>query len=172
MSKPNSPVTRPKTPDALTRVRTIYRSFESRQQAGDWPRECVARTECCRFRLTGETPHLTLGEALVAAAAFRATGRKSLPPAVDDGSCPLLDRTSGRCLIYSDRPFACRTHFCNAAGGAVPRRDVIEEIRQLEAIDAELGGDGPRRIQPALDAALASHRNASARGRKSRRPLA
>ncbi|MGC9941087.1 MAG: YkgJ family cysteine cluster protein, partial [Verrucomicrobiota bacterium] len=117
-------------------------------------RICVARTECCQFQLTGLTPYLTKGEALVAAKGFRATGRKELPVSAD-GTCPLLERETGRCLIYADRPFGCRTHFCEAAGGPYPRKHVLDLIRRLEEVDHRLKGDGPRRIQAALETALA-----------------
>jgi len=43
------------------------------------PRNCVRKTEWLSFQLDGRTPYLTKGEAVVAATAFRATGRKSLP---------------------------------------------------------------------------------------------
>jgi Fe-S-cluster containining protein len=99
------------------------------------------------------TPQLTKGEALVAAKGFRATGRKELPESAD-GACPLLQRATGRCLIYADRPFGCRTHFCKAAGGPHAREDVLDLIRRLEEVDRQLGGDGPRKIQAAVAAAL------------------
>jgi len=116
-------------------------------------RACVARTECCQFRLTGLTPQLTKGEALVAAKGFRATGRKELPESAD-GVCPLLKRETGRCMIYADRPFGCRTHFCAAAGGPHPRKPILDLIRRLEELDHQLGGDGPRKIEAALVTAL------------------
>jgi Fe-S-cluster containining protein len=109
--------------------------------------------ECCHFKLTGRTPYLTKGEALLAARALRATGRTELPenPA---GACPLLDFTSGNCLIYDSRPFGCRTHFCAAAGGPYGRREVIDLIRRLETVDESLGGTGPRQLQSAISDAL------------------
>lgn len=116
-------------------------------------RACVARTECCQFQLTGLTPQLTKGEALVAAKGFRATGRSKLPESTD-GACPLLQRATGKCMIYADRPFGCRTHFCDAAGGPYARKEVIDLIRRLEEVDRQLGGDGPRKIQAAVAAAL------------------
>ena len=79
-------------------------------------RNCVRLKECCHFKLTGRTPYLTKGEALLAAKALRATGRTRLPENTT-GACPLLDSSSGNCLIYESRPFGCRTHFCAAAGG-------------------------------------------------------
>lgn len=66
----------------------------------------------------------------------------------------MLKRETGRCLIYTDRPFGCRTHFCDAAGGPYPRKLVLDLIRRLEEVDQELGGDGPRKIEAALKAAM------------------
>jgi Fe-S-cluster containining protein len=130
---------------ALAEVRAVYAELAKRPLE----RACLVRTECCQFQLTGLTPHLTKGEALVAVKGLRATGRKELPPA-EDGICPLLKRETGRCLIYADRPFGCRTHFCAAAGGPYPRKLVLDLIRRLEEVDRQLGGDGPRKIEAAL----------------------
>ena len=133
---------------ALTEVRAIYRELESRPIE----RGCTSLTQCCRFRLTGRTPQLTRGEALLAAQAVRASGRKALPES-RDGACPLL-REDGRCLIYADRPFGCRTHFCAAAGGPYARTEVLDLIRRLEALDVRLDGDGPRALPAAVEAEL------------------
>jgi Fe-S-cluster containining protein len=130
---------------ALASVRDVYAELAKRPVE----RQCIARTQCCQFQLTGLTPVLTKGEALLAAKAFRATGRKKLPVR-KDGACPLLHTETGRCLIYADRPFGCRTHFCEAAGGMIPRKDVVDLIRRLEEIDRELGGDGPHQIVTAI----------------------
>ena len=134
---------------ALDQVRQIYRDLAARPIE----RHCELRTECCHFKLTGKTPYLTRGEALLAARALKATGRKSLP-ARHDGACPLLDPPTSRCLIYEDRPFGCRTHFCAAAGGPYARREVIDLIRRLEAIDEKLGGDGPHALPAAVSRLL------------------
>ena len=131
-------------------VRQVYAELAARPSE----RQCLRRSECCQFKLTGLIPYLTKGEALLAARAWRATGRKILPNDTD-GACPLLDRTSGKCLIYADRPFACRTHFCLAAGGPLARGEVLDLIRRLETLDARLGGDGPRTLPGAVAAALA-----------------
>jgi hypothetical protein len=133
----------------LAEVRAVYAELEKRPLE----RDCIARTECCQFKLTGLTPYLTKGEALVLARGFRATGRKAIPEP-EDGSCPMLKRETGRCLVYADRPFGCRTHFCEAAGGAYPRKQVLDLIRRLEKVDLLLGGDGPRKIESALAGAL------------------
>ena len=137
---------------ASAEVRQIYAELAQRP----FERQCLRRTECCHFKLTGLTPYLTKGEALVAARALRASGRKSLPRS-PDGTCPLLDQGSGKCLIYADRPFGCRTHFCAAAGGPLARREVLDFIRRLEVIDRQLGGDGSRKLPGAIKAALAEY---------------
>lgn len=134
---------------ALDEVRTIYRELAARPVE----RNCTLRTECCRFKLTGKTPYLTRGEALLAARALKATGRKSLPSR-DDGVCPLLEPRTSRCMIYESRPFGCRTHFCAPAGGPYARHEVIDLIRRLEDIDTQLGGDGPRALPGAIDHTL------------------
>jgi uncharacterized protein len=134
---------------ALNEVRLAYADLSLRPIE----RNCVRVKECCHFKLTGRTPYLTKGEALLAARALRATGRTQLPEN-PTGACPMLDSTSGDCLIYDSRPFGCRTHFCAAAGGPYPRREVIDLIRRLEVVDESLGGTGPRLLQNAITDAL------------------
>src|SRR5438270_1688213 len=134
---------------ALAEVRQVYVDLVQRPIE----RNCVRKTECCHLKLTGRTPYLTKGEAIVAAKAFRATGRKSLPENAD-GTCPMLQQETGNCLIYEDRPFGCRTHFCAAAGGPVARREVLDLIRRLEKVDVDLGGNGPRTLPNAIATAL------------------
>jgi hypothetical protein len=146
MRHPQKPAATRSAPEAtIAAVREIYADLARRPVE----RSCIRRTECCQFRLTGQMPWLTDAEALLAAKAFRATGRTRLPEPAD-GSCPMLEPGSGRCLIYADRPFACRTHFCEAAGGPYARREVLDLIRRLEALSAPMGGDGPRPIASAL----------------------
>ena len=130
---------------ALAEVRQVYVDLAQRPIE----RNCTRRTECCHFKLTGRTPYLTKGEAIVAAKALRATGRKSLPENADR-SCPMLQKETGNCLIYEDRPFGCRTHFCAAAGGPIARREVVDLIRRLEDVDLALSGSGPRLLQNAV----------------------
>ncbi len=135
--------------EAVATVQTIYAELAARPIE----RACISRTECCRFKLTGKTPYLTKGEALVAAKAWRATGRTRLPES-PDGACPLLDRATGRCQIYEGRPFGCRTHFCAAAGGPYARREVVDLIHRLEDLDRALGGDGALPLPAAVANAL------------------
>src|SRR4029078_4239106 len=134
---------------AVEEVRNVYVDLAARPI----DRNCVRLKECCHFKLTGRTPYLTKGEAVVSARALRATGRKVLP-VNPTGACPLLDPESGNCLIYESRPFGCRTHFCAAAGGPYSRREVVDLIGRLEAIDDSLGGTGPRTLQNAIASAL------------------
>lgn len=135
--------------NALDEVRRVYADLAARPI----DRNCVRLKECCHFKLTGRTPYLTKGEAMVAAKAVRATGRTQLPNS-PSGACPLLEETTGNCLIYEARPFGCRTHFCAAAGGPYSRLEVLDLIRRLEAVDESLGGSGPRLLQNAMDVAL------------------
>lgn len=149
--KKRRPSLDPRETTAIVEVRAVYGDLAARPIT----RACTLRTECCQFKLTGRTPQLTRGEALVAAKALRATGRKQLPNRTD-GACPLLDERTARCLIYDGRPFGCRTHYCAAAGGPTARRDVLDLIRRLEVIDEQLDGDGPHPIHSAVERALAS----------------
>lgn len=130
--------------EIIKRVEAVY------QEVGRLPmeRNCTGRAECCHFKLTGRTPYLTKGEAVLAAKAWKASGRKILP-AKKDGSCPFLD-DSEKCRIYESRPFGCRTHFCAQAGGPFARRDVIHLIRDLEQIDHELRGRGALPLDTAI----------------------
>ena len=134
---------------SLSEVRHVYADLATRPI----DRSCVRMKECCHFKLTGRTPYLTKGEALVAASALHATGRKRLPTN-PNGACPLLNAETGDCLIYDSRPFGCRTHFCAAAGGPYSRREVVDLIRRLEKVDESLGGDGPRMLPGAIADAL------------------
>jgi len=130
-------------------VQEIYAELEKRPIE----RDCLRRTECCQFRLTGRTPFLTAAEAVLAARAFRSTGRSKLPK-TEDGSCPMLDQGSGKCTIYADRPFGCRTHFCAAAGGPYSRREVVDLIHRLEDVSSRLGRLDARRLPDAVAFAL------------------
>ncbi len=148
---------------ALVEMRAVYAELAARPV----DRQCTGRAGCCQFRLTGKTPQLTRGEALVLAAGWKASGRKSVPDRAD-GACPLLD-TQDRCLVYASRPFGCRTHFCAAAGGPLARSGLIDLIRRLEKVDESLHGDGPKPLGQALAEALAVDTSKRARSVKNRR---
>jgi uncharacterized protein len=114
-------------------------------------RNCTGIAECCHFKLTGRTPNLTKAEALLAVKAARASGRKELPPSGAGGACPLLK--DAKCLIYQDRPFGCRTHFCKAAGGPYTRDSVRALIQRLEALSLQLGAREASNLPTALETA-------------------
>jgi Fe-S-cluster containining protein len=135
--------------ETIRAVMEIYAEWEKRPLQ----RNCTGLDDCCRFRLVGHTPYLTKGEALVAAKAWRAAGRKEVVvPA--DGSCPFLHPVTGKCRIYQGRPFGCRTHFCDAAGGPAHRNEVRDLIHRLEEIDHRLGGNGGVSLPVAVSAAM------------------
>src|SRR5688500_17905287 len=136
---------RPSDPSAaLAEVEAVYADLAKRPVE----RACTRLTECCQFQLTGATPQLTRGEAMLAGKALRAAGRTKLPERAD-GACPLLT-SLGKCMIYDARAFGCRTHFCAAAGGPYARREVLDLIRRLEAVDVETGGVGPLPLPTAM----------------------
>ncbi len=138
------------TSDACRQTRAIYQALADRPIE----RSCERRKDCCHFKLTGRTPLLTKGEAILAATALRQTGRRRLP-SNSSGACPMLNIATGDCLIYESRPFGCRTHFCPAAGGPYARSEVLDLIRSLEELDHRLGGDGVHKIENAVADALA-----------------
>jgi len=140
---------KPAPDDVSRQVREIYAEWQQRPIQ----RNCTGLADCCRFRLAGHTPYLTRGEALVAAKAWKAAGRKDVVvPA--DGSCPFLHPKNGRCQIYEGRPFGCRTHFCDAAGGPASRGEVRDLIQRLEEIDTRLGGNGSMNLPTAMKEAM------------------
>ena len=59
----------------MEEVRQVYADLSLRPIQ----RDCVRLKECCHFKLTGRTPFLTKGEALLAAKALRASGRREMP---------------------------------------------------------------------------------------------
>ena len=129
----------------IQETQAIYSELAGR----NFERSCTGIAQCCQFRLTGKTPHLTRGEAITTWAAVKASGRKTLPESVN-GACPLLHPVALRCMVYAGRPFGCRTHFCGTAGGPLSRNGVVDLIRRLETLDANLGGDGSKPIESAL----------------------
>lgn len=137
--------------EAVEKVRAVYEELERRPIE----RACELRSECCHFKLTGETPYLTAGEALVVAEALHGSGHARLQER-PEGECPLLDSRTLKCRVYEARPFGCRTHFCSAAGGPYPRRAVVDLIRRLEDVDVALGGNGGRSLPGAVRDALST----------------
>ena len=129
----------------LTEVRAVYADLAKRPVQ----RDCIRRTECCQFKLTGVMPLVTKGEVALMVKALRTAGRTELPKPKIEGACPML-QANGKCLTYEARPFGCRTHFCEAAGGPYSRKEVLDLIRRLESVDTELQGEGPHKLDIGL----------------------
>ena len=120
------------------------------------PRNCIRRTQCCRFAETGREPYVTRAETDFLFAVLRASGRR-MPPPREDGACPFLDRDEKTCTVYEGRPFGCRTNFCREAGGAVTAAELRTSLDKLRALDEALGGDGPRPLTRVLNDIARSH---------------
>lgn len=77
---------------------------------------CDSSTECCRFSITGREPQVTQAEWNLVVAELKRQGRR-MPdvPEDDDGRCPFLHATTGKCVVYASRPLGCRTFFCERA---------------------------------------------------------
>jgi uncharacterized protein len=153
--------TRPNDPTAaMAEVNSVYADLAKRPVE----RACTRLTECCQFQLTGATPMVTRGEAMVMGKALRASGRTKVPERAD-GACPMLS-SMGKCMIYEARPFGCRTHFCAAAGGPYARREVLDLIRRLEVVDFQTGGVGPLPLLTAVKQVMSEElpKRAASRG--------
>jgi Fe-S-cluster containining protein len=138
--------------ELLAELGALYEDAD-RLHAG---RACPASTECCRFGITGREPYVTSIEILAIERAVRARGgplsekRRALPltrDGVRERVCALLD-DKGRCSVYANRPFGCRTFFCERA--TPPHADtrgeeraLVNRLREL-ALRHSPGGDAPR----------------------------
>lgn len=116
------------TPSEST-LDTIYAELARLNEGASCPRS----GRCCRFRETGRVPYVWPVEAN---RVLRAIGRRGgrMPRGAGEENCPLL-LPDGGCSIYADRPFGCRTFFCDDA--VLPpgrRRQAIERLaRELRA---------------------------------------
>lgn len=112
-------------PEPAAELDTIYRELDALFASSSCPRS----TRCCKFKQTGRTPYVSPPEIeRVLKAIDRRGGR--LPKDTTEGDCPLLLPTGG-CSIYADRPFGCRTYFCDDA--TLPegnRRPEVERLAQ------------------------------------------
>ncbi len=104
---------------AQKEVRAVYRQAD----AAYAPYSCPASGECCQLAVTRRQPWLWQPE-------WELLSRgRPLPPPRADGGCPYLDATGLRCSVYADRPFGCRTFFCERIRG--PSRQPAEAVATL-----------------------------------------
>lgn len=136
------------TPTRATTLRLLAGLYRQ-ADAAYAPFSCPASGECCNLARTGRPPYLWTPEWDALRAALERTGR-TMPPARADGGCPFLDDSGKRCSVYADRPFGCRTFFCERIRGPAkqPLEAVVRISRKLEelsvAVDPEL--QAPRSI--------------------------
>lgn len=131
---------------ALRRLAAIYRQADEAYARFS----CPASAECCQLSRRGRQPWLWEVEWAALESALARQGRQ-VPPPRADGACPLLDADGRRCTVYADRPFGCRTYFCErASGGRHPLEAVVALSTRLEAlaleVDPDAGAEGPRPI--------------------------
>jgi Fe-S-cluster containining protein len=119
---------------ALQELRAIYRQAD----AAYAPFSCPASGECCQLAKTKRQPWLWAPEWLLLAR------HHPLPPPREDGACPYLDAAGKRCTVYADRPFGCRTFFCERIRGPArqPSDTVSALLTRLERVS--------ERIMPSL----------------------
>src|SRR6185295_5725337 len=103
---------RPTRAQALRRLAALYRQADSAYERFS----CPSSAECCQLRRRGRQPWLWPVESAALEDALRRQGRR-VPEPRADGGCPLLDEAGRRCTVYEDRPFGCRTYFCDRASG-------------------------------------------------------
>jgi uncharacterized protein len=101
---------------------------------------CPASAECCQLAARKRQPWLWLSEWRVLEARLRRDQRTIVPRA--DGACPLLSDT-GRCTVYEDRPFGCRTFFCERVKGPAqqPTAQVNAMLMRLERVSRALDSE-------------------------------
>ncbi|MFB1481370.1 YkgJ family cysteine cluster protein [Corallococcus sp. RDP092CA] len=104
---------------ALQETRAVYRQAD----AAYAPYSCPASGECCQLAVTRRQPWLWLPEWEL----LKRSG--PLPSPRADGGCPYLDASGLRCTVYADRPFGCRTFFCQRIQG--PARQPAEAVSRL-----------------------------------------
>lgn len=121
--------------DALVKLAALYREVDELYQGY----QCAASTDCCRFGVTGREPQPTPLEFALLAQALRSSpppkAKKLRVVAQDERRCPLL-KDNGRCAAYANRPFGCRTFFCERARNALgehenPMQTQRPALRQL-----------------------------------------
>jgi hypothetical protein len=103
-----SPGERTSPSAALAEVRAVYRDLAARPIE----RNCELRTQCCHFKLTGTTPYLTRGEALLAAHALKAKALLEHAWQVDVERTGVVPVDLGRGTYVGDVAHMRRSYSC------------------------------------------------------------
>lgn len=136
----------------LEALRAVYRATDAALDG--W--SCALSRDCCHFARTGREPYLwpnewALLQRALASRGVRKGGLAVLPGG--DGACPLLS-AEGRCTVYADRPFGCRTYYCEQGVGPTrrpPRSELVDLGRQVAALSREGSpSEGPRALSSLL----------------------
>ena len=133
---------------ALHALEAVYRGIEEAYRGFS----CDGSAECCGFP-GGREPHLFPVELLRLEKALAKEGR-AVPPKRSDGVCPLLSADGKRCTVYADRPFGCRTFFCQRVKGpgALPNAKINALSARLTRLSDERDeGANPRRLSELLE---------------------
>jgi Fe-S-cluster containining protein len=145
--------------DLLAELAALYRDVDAAHEGAS----CSLSTECCRFGITGREPYVTSIELLAIERALARRGgplapkRRALPlvpGSRDERPCPLLG-VDGRCAVYADRPFGCRTFFCRRATllskpTRAEEKDFVARLRIIASRHVA-GGDAPRPLSRAIE---------------------
>jgi Fe-S-cluster containining protein len=125
--------------------RTCLKALEAVYRQADLlvaGQSCPKSGECCKLATTGREPFLLPLEQLALSRAL-ARGGRQWPEARADGACAFLDETGARCSIYPDRPFGCRTFFCERVEGRTPSCAAIHQASaRLTAASDQLEPQG------------------------------
>ncbi|MBI5545497.1 MAG: YkgJ family cysteine cluster protein [Deltaproteobacteria bacterium] len=123
---------------ALRELELVYRRVEE-ILAGF---SCPKSGECCLLARTGRVPYLLPLEQLRLSRSLGAQGR-GWPEPRADGACAFLDESGLRCSVYADRPFGCRTFFCERGAGRAPANASLHELSaRLTAASDKLEAQG------------------------------
>jgi Fe-S-cluster containining protein len=138
----------PSERDALRELDRIYRAADALYARAS----CPASGDCCQLAVTRREPYLFAIELRRLELALDKAGRE-MPAPRPDGGCPLLDATGRRCSVYPDRPFGCRTFFCDRGRGPMPKNSDVHALsaRLTELADSLEPVAKPRQIRELLE---------------------
>ncbi len=148
----------------LDALRALY--AEADKLLDGWT--CETSNDCCHFGRTGREPFLWPNEFLLLERALPApeptpTTRRGRLRVLNNGGgegkdedrCPVLTK-DGRCGAYAERPFGCRTFYCERASGPtrkLPRAELADIGRRIAdlARAGDPSTDGPRLLLGLLE---------------------